>query len=317
MMPMAEIEAQAARWLLRGEAPDWSARDQAALDAWLAEATAHRVAFYRLEVGWRRANRLAALRRPAGRRARPWIYRWRTAMIAAGIAAGVAAVAGIAGVLWVLPHSPTRYTTDVGAHRTVTLADGSQVQLNTATRLRASIDGDTRTVWLESGEAYFEVTHQAGRPFVVHAGDRRVTVLGTKFSVRRLGSEVKVTVLEGRVRVEGPSGSAGMQQAVVDPGTELLAQGVSTVVVKTSVDKLATALSWRSGILSFEGTSLGDAVAEFNRYNVGQITVDPSASAVRIGGVFDASNVEGFVRLLHEAYGLRVDRAGDQVRISE
>jgi transmembrane sensor len=313
MMPMADVEARAARWLLRREEPDWCERDEAALDAWLAEATAHRVAFYRLEVGWRKADRLAALRRPADRAAGTWIYRWRSAVIAAGIAAA----AGIAGVLWIQPLSSTRYTTDVGAHRTVTLADGSQVQLNTATRLRASIDRDTRTVWLESGEAYFEVTHQAGRPFVVHAGDRRVTVLGTKFSVRSLGSEVKVTVLEGRVRVEGPGGSGRMQQAVVDPGAELLAQGVSTVVVKTSVDKVATELSWRSGILSFEGTSLGDAVAEFNRYNVEQIIVDPNSSAVRIGGVFDASNTEGFVRLLHEAYGLRVERSGDRIRISE
>ena len=313
MMPMADIEARAARWLLQREEPDWSERDEAALDAWLGEATAHRVAFYRLEAGWRKADRLAALRRPADRGAETWIYRRRSAVIAAGIAAA----AGIAGVLWIQPLSSTRYTTDVGAHRTVTLADGSQVQLNTATRLRASIDRDTRTVWLESGEAYFEVTHLAGRPFVVHAGDRQVTVLGTKFSVRRLGSEVKVTVLEGRVRVEGPGGSGGMQQAVVDPGAELLAQGVSTVVVKTSVDKVATELSWRSGILTFEGTSLGDAVAEFNRYNVEQIIVDPNSSAVRIGGVFDASNTEGFVRLLHEAYGLRVERSGDQIRISE
>jgi transmembrane sensor len=183
MMPMADVEARAARWLLRREEPDWSDRDEAALDAWLAEATAHRVAFYRLEVGWRKADRLAALRRPADRGAGAWIDRWRSAVIAASIAAA----AGIAGVLWIQPLSSTRYTTDVGAHRTVTLADGSQVQLNTATRLRASIDRDTRTVWLESGEAYFEVTHQAGRPFVVHAGDRRVTVLGTKFSVRGQG----------------------------------------------------------------------------------------------------------------------------------
>jgi transmembrane sensor len=313
MMSMAEIEARAARWLLRREEPEWSETDEIALDAWLAEATAHRLAYYRLELGWRKADRLAALRRPAGHGSRTWIDRRRTAMIAASIAIA----AGVAGVLWTQPHGPTRYTTDVGAHRTVTLADGSQVQLNTATRLRASIDRGTRTVWLDSGEAYFEVTHQAGRPFVVHAGDRRVTVLGTKFSVRRLGSEVKVTVLEGRVRVEGPAGSGGMQQTVVDPGAELLAQGVSTVVVKTGVDKVATELSWRSGILSFEGTSLGDAVAEFNRYNAEQITVDPNASAVRIGGVFDPSNAEGFVRLLHEAYGLRVERSGDRIRISQ
>jgi transmembrane sensor len=313
MMSMADIEARAARWLLRREEPDWSETDEAALDAWLAEATAHRIAFYRLELGWRKADRLAALSRPVGRGARTWISRWRSAVIAASIAAA----AGIAGVLWIQPLGPTRYTTDVGAHRTVTLADGSQVQLNTATRLRASIDHDARTVWLDSGEAYFEVTHLAGRPFVVHAGDRRVTVLGTKFSVRRSGSEVKVTVLEGRVRVEGPGGSGGMQQAVVDPGAELLAQGVSTVVVKAGIDKVATELSWRSGILSFEGTSLGDAVAEFNRYSTERIIVDSNASGVRIGGVFDASNAEGFVRLLHEAYGLQVERSGDQIRISE
>ncbi len=58
-----------------------------------------------------------------------------------------------------------------------------------------------RTVTLDGGEAYFEVVHDARHPFVVLAGNRRITDLGTKFSVSREGDHVQVVVKEGRVRV--------------------------------------------------------------------------------------------------------------------
>jgi transmembrane sensor len=211
----------------------------------------------------------------------------------------------------------TYYVTRVGDHKTVTLADESQVQLNTATRLRASVTDTERVVWLDAGEAYFEVAHQAGRPFVVYAEDRRVTVLGTKFSVRRMGADVKVTVLEGKVRVDRPTGTTIPKLVVLNPGEELLAHGDSTVVVPANLERVTAELTWRFGLLTFDGASLGDVVAEFNRYSRHKLEADARASAIRIGGVFDASNVEGFVRLLHEAYGLKIEQSGDEIKISQ
>ena len=84
----------------------------------------------------------------------------------------------------------------------VRLADGTQVELNTNTRLHADVNGLSRTVMLDSGEAYFDVVHDAKRPFTVYAGNRRITDIGTKFSVFRDGDDVRVTVREGKVRVD-------------------------------------------------------------------------------------------------------------------
>ena len=308
------IEADAARWLLRREEPNWSDSDQEALEAWLAAAVAHRVAYYRLEYGWRKTDRLVALRHPPPRETRPTLRYWRPWTVAASIAL---VLAGLGLALVINYSGGTRYVTNVGDHQNVTLADSSRVQMNTATRLRASVTDTAHSVWLDTGEAYFEVTHLAGRPFVVYAGDRRVTVLGTKFSVRKLGSDVKVSVLEGKVRVDGPAAAANPKLAIVDPGEELFARGDSTVVVPATLDKVNAELTWRSGQLTFDGTSLGDVVSEFNRYNRQQLVVAPDAASIRVGGMFEAANVDGFLRLLHDAYGLRVERAGDEIKISQ
>ena len=90
----------------------------------------------------------------------------------------------------------------MGGREAVTLADGSRVTLNTRTRGRALVNEQERRFWLEEGEAYFEVAHDPARPFVVMAGKDRVTVLGTRFSVRYEDGRTEVTVLEGRVRLD-------------------------------------------------------------------------------------------------------------------
>src|SRR5258708_31845445 len=100
------------------------------------------------------------------------------------------------------------YITEIGAREMVPLADGSKVELNTDTRIRTVVTKERRTVWLDRGEAYFEVVPDTSRPFVVLAGSRRITVVGTKFAVRRDGDEVQVKVPEAIVHVEALDGPA-------------------------------------------------------------------------------------------------------------
>ena len=71
------------------------------------------------------------------------------------------------------------YATSTGAHRVITLADQTTVELNTASQLRSTLDGSKREVFLDRGEAYFDVAHDGSRPFVVHAGGQQIVVLGT------------------------------------------------------------------------------------------------------------------------------------------
>lgn len=74
--------------------------------------------------------------------------------------------------------------------------------MNTATIVRTASRANGREAWLGKGEAYFNIAHRPDQPFVVHAGPRTVTVLGTRFIVRRDGEKVTVAVLSGRVRIE-------------------------------------------------------------------------------------------------------------------
>jgi len=319
-MSASEIEITAAEWLRRSEEPEWSVADQAALDAWLGESMAHKAAYWRLEHGWRMADRIRALgpsTGPAPRTAHRWPA-WRYGALAASLCAVILS----ASLLRLerpraAPAAVARFDTRVGGHSVVPLPDGSRIELNTGTRLRTNISERGREVWLDRGEAYFEVAHREGLTFVVHAGPRTVTVLGTKFSVRRDGDIVHVAVVEGRVRIDDSARDAPAASAIVTRGDVALAQGDSTLVTTRSIERVEGDLAWREGRLAFDRTTLAAAAAEFNRYNRVQIAVtDPAVASIRIGGTFQAANVEAFVRLLQEAYGLKVQRNGDRITIS-
>lgn len=308
------IEEAAARWLLRSEEAEWSAVDQAALDAWLEESPEHKVAYWRLEMGWREADRLAALKSPpsprdVGRRARG--VGWRL------VGGASIAAAFLAMFMSISLFEHRTYGTEVGGHQTVPLADGTKVELNTATQLRAKVDRKGRAVWLDRGEAYFEVAHDPQRPFVVHAGDRTVTVLGTKFSVRRDGDQVEVAVIEGRVRVDAIGPHQPAPPTIITRGDIVIAAGRSTLVEPKSVERVANELTWRQGLLTFDQTALGDVAAEFNRYNRKSLEItDPAAAAIRINGRFEADNVEDFARLLRQGFGLKVEDDGERIQVS-
>jgi len=319
-MNASHIEQEAAEWLMRREEPDWSPDDQNALHSWLERSLAHKAAYWRLVHGWQQADRIASLgldpatEPPSPRSKVSWLP--------------VAAAASIAGALLVgnlelsrrVPIAaamPVHFSTPVGGRRTIPLLDGSKVELNTATVVRTAVSDNRREIWLDQGEAYFEVAHLNGRPFIVHAADRTVTVLGTKFSVRREGDKVTVAVIEGRVRIDDASKPDDVPTAIITAGDVAIAEGASTLLSAKSEQGVVATLAWRDGILNFDHTSLGDAAAEFNRYNGKQIVIgDSETREIRVGGTFQASNVDAFVRLLHEAYGLHIAAKANQVTLS-
>lgn len=316
------IEDQALDWLLRRNSSGWTREEQADLDSWLEESMAHKAAFWRADHGWRQADRIRSLGfRPDERADDSWWQRsWRPAVIAATLAALVM-VGGFSVVPNFVDQSgiharSERFDTPVGGRRVVQLSDGSEVELNTQTVIRTAVSKFRREIWLDSGEAFFAVAHKNREPFVVHAGERTITVLGTKFSVRRDKDRVTVNVLEGRVRVEDDEG-AQPHATVITAGRSAISSGSSILVAARSPVRVEDALAWRDGRLSFDQAPLSDVVAEFNRYNRTRLVVtDPAAARIPIGGSFDASSVDSFVRLLHDAYGLRVERDKTTVMIS-
>ncbi|EIZ78303.1 fecR family protein [Novosphingobium sp. Rr 2-17] len=316
-----EIEDKAAYWLLRREEDDWSEQDQAALDRWLDDEMAHKAAFWRLEHGWQAADRIRFTSSSpiAGGSPRfAWLRGWRGAAAASALAASLVLAAFVPQL-----HEPERraqgaqFTTGPETRETIPLVDGSKVQLNTGTRLRAFLDPNLREVWLDKGEAYFEVAHRGGRPFIVHAGRQKVTVLGTKFAVRRDSDKITVSVVEGRVRLSDAKATSTDRGVVITAGDVALARSPSILLTTQSVQRVQEALAWREGFLRFDQTTLSEAAAEFNRYNRRQIAIaDDRTGRIRIGGAFRADNVEDFVRLLGDAYGLKVDEDADTIRLS-
>jgi len=318
-----DLEAEAAEWLMRREQPEWSPADQSALDRWLQESSSHQAAFWRLEHGWQMADRIGALPArdlaPRPKRVRfPW--KWvRAGALTASLLLAVAFFTRHSGPTLPLQPSVSTFNTKIGGHQIIPLVDGSQIELNTATVLRTQISKQRREVWLDRGEAFFSVTHIPGSAFVVHAGPRRITVVGTKFSVRRDGDQVTVAVVEGRVRVEDAARGESSATTTVTPGDVAIGLGPSTIVVSKPVAAVEHELAWRDGRLVFDRSSLAEVARDFNRYNRRQLLIsDPSIAAIRMSGTFKASNVEAFVRLLKEAYGLKVETMSDgTLKISE
>jgi transmembrane sensor len=313
-----EIQLRAAEWIAeRHEAGEWTGEDQAALDAWLAESPAHLLAYWRLDAAWNRTHTFSEARGPVlEERARiglPLLMK-----IAAAFA--VLAVIGLAGVRYaMLPHDRT-YSTPVGGHETVSFADGSRIELNTNTVLRARMTTDQRLVWLEKGEAYFQVKHDPAHPFIVMAGDHRVTDLGTKFTVRRDTGKLEVAVMQGRVWLD-ETGKAknphAPQTAMLTPGDFATATPDSISVTRKSQSQLQGSLSWRHGVLVFKYATLAAAVAEFNRYNSEQLVIaDPQIAKLTIVGTFPDNQVEAFIDAAQTIFGLKVKPHGNEIVIT-
>jgi transmembrane sensor len=203
----------------------------------------------------------------------------------------------------------------VGGHEIIRLGDGSTVELNTDTSLRVAVNSDRRIVWLDKGEAYFQIRHDPVRPFIVMAGNRRVTDLGTKFVVRREPNRLQVAVVEGRVWLDATAGKS--QSALVSADQSAIATADAISVIRKPEAKLANRLGWRHGVLVFDNTTLAEAAAEFNRYNQRKLVVSDSVAAAQtIGGTFPKNDVHAFTRVTHEILGLHISNEGNEIFIS-
>jgi transmembrane sensor len=204
----------------------------------------------------------------------------------------------------------------MGKLDSVRLPDGSRATLSSDTRIDIALSRQERRIDLQGGEAFFEAAKDPERPFVIAAGDRRAVAVGTRFSVRRSDTDLRVVVTEGVVRLEVPSTRRGGAATV-----RLLPAGAVAVVDRDGVTahqgSLASAeraLEWRGGFLRFEDTPLVEAAEEFNRFHARKLVMgDAEVAALRIGGNFRWSNLDGFVRLLESGFAVRVEHRGELI----
>jgi len=193
-----------------------------------------------------------------------------------------------------------------------TLADGSAMQLDALSQAEVRYYAGRRVVQLSRGAAFFSVVRDEARPFIVEAGAVRVTVLGTRFGVERLGPEagdaVLVQVESGRVRVEAP----GMSPRVLGAGEGL----------RLSADGKATptagqAASWREGELVFEDAPLGQALARLSRYTRADLQATPGAARLPLSGRVRIAQAGAWLDALPRAMPVQLQRrAGGDVRVA-
>lgn len=315
--PSAEtLKAEAAAWLERRDRDDWGQADQDALNAWLEESMVHSVAYWRLEAGWARTERLAVLR--GGVRQEqfdPDEKRWPRVTRIVAVLALVAAL-GAVSANYLLRSHEKYYATAIGGHEIVTLEDGSSIELNTDTALRLSREGNSRLVTLDRGEAYFQISHNPAQPFVVNVAGHRVVDLGTKFLMRNQFGQVEVALYEGRASFE--TLQAGQKQkALLSPGDVAIATATGVTVTNKPAHTLINELAWQRGFLVLDHTALAEAARDLNRYNRQQIViVDPNVARMQVYGTIPITGVDGFIRVAQDVLKLNVIKRGGEVVIS-
>lgn len=329
MQDLTDVSSQAGEWDARLRSPDCTDAERARFEVWRDADSRHRLEFERLQalVSLLRSEQSRADVRGLSDAAMASAHRrswWRSAR---RVAAGVATLAvGVAlwGVLAMLSGRFDGYATDVGQRSTLTLQDGSSIELNARSRVKVQFDASRRLVKLMEGQALFHVARDPKKPFVVRAGGRDIVALGTAFDVRIDESSVRVTLLEGKVAVDH-SEPDGSSPQVLLPGQQLVVaqtvqrqqtaqrqegsvwMGPAAAAETVRQVDVARVTSWRQGRVFLEDLPLDEAIVEMNRYSPVQIVMrDASLRTLRVNGMFRAGEQDALVAALQEYFPMIV-----------
>lgn len=305
------IEDEASLWAAKLDGSTLSATDRLALDEWLESNPQHRSVLSQycqfsadleqqmpllegIKEQWAEIQTTPATAQPT-----PWL-RWP---LMAGVA--LTAAAAVAVVFWIVQPAQEFKTvaTPAAKRETLTLADGSRVELNAQTNLQIEISKQGRKVRLASGEAFFSVHKDPSRPFTVETPTGSVRVTGTKFDVRSDGNDrLEVTVAEGSV-LANPASVHGQPRSPVSlvAGDNLVASATGIDRRALSVSDLDDALAWRQGQVIFNGTPLKEVLACFARYHGRGITASPEVAALTVGAHFSLDDLDEFFEGLEAA----------------
>lgn len=281
-------------WVVRLTSGSATDQDIAAARRWCEAHPDHQAAFVQARDLWQLSGHV---RPRTARRTSRSLY-WASA---------AAVLLGVAVLLTRINAWDADYRTATGQQQQLTLADGSQVLLDSASAIDVDFSGQQRTITLRKGEALFEVAHDPGKPFVVNARQVSATALGTVYAVSRRDDEVQVTVSQGRVAVRGPLDEIRLQaNQQVNWHTEQLGPVHN---VDTS-----TALAWRDGRLVFKLTPLPQVIAQVQRYRPGLVLItDDHLNSLKVSGTFYLDQLDEGLQTLEKAFPLTIDRYTDHL----
>lgn len=312
------VADEALQWFVLLRSGDATESDHGQFQTWLDRDATRREEFEKLSRLWsdldatkpllrdelaslEGAWRAATPRLQSGERRRWNIRRW--SMVLASLL-----VLLIAGGWWIVTSVElTEYHTAQGERRTVTFDDGSMMTMNSGTVVTTHFSGSRRAVVLREGEALFAVSHVTGRPFEVTAGNRVVRDVGTRFVVRRHDERVTVTVVEGVVEVSGSAEAASKEPWQLLREGEQLSYTERGALSPVKTVSLTAVTAWVTGKVIFEERPLSEALQELGRYHPGEIRLlDPAIGHLKLSGVFDVNDRDGFLKALERAVPVTV-----------
>lgn len=291
---------EALAWFVRIYSGDATEDDRAGHAAWMAASVRHRREYGKLGGIWSDLDRIEDPRaRPAAANGAERGIMSRRGFLAGGAAA--AAVAGYVAVNGLPDFLTSDHYTGTGERRSVTLADGTRVDLDAQSAIALDFSERSRRLRLVHGRAFFDVARDAGRPFTVDAAGGSVTALGTRFVVHQWDRSVTVAVEESAVSVRAPDKAE--VRIAAGHNVSYGADGLGSVLASDVEAESA----WRRGKLIFEDRPLRQVIADVNRYRSGTIQVtDESLLNLRVSGIFDVKDADGVLEAIRHTLPVRV-----------
>lgn len=300
------------------KADDVSAREREAFNVWLAADPANTQAYQALQRTWDKIAGNPALKGLAGAKATtaPPTRRWATPALAIA-ASALLAIGAFAWFTQQPAPSSEQVATAPGELRTLTLADGSTIELSGGSEASLAVTDRERRVDLNSGYALFDVAHDPERPFVVRTPHGDIRVLGTSFVIRVGEDQVRTTVIRGSV--SGAAGRSGLLRVLgtrapvtAEANEEIILNEEGASVVPIAAEVIPRRLAWQDGMLAFDGETLSEAIAEVSRQTGWRFELaDAELGELRVGGYVSAEP-EAFIELMSSSLGLEARQAGDR-----
>lgn len=195
---------------------------------------------------------------------------------------------------------------------TETLPDGSEVTLNRKTKLsyQKNFNGSARNIRLESGEAFFNVSPDKSKPFIIEADQVKVTVVGTSFNVKHINSDTEVIVETGVVKV-----TRGEQEVELRRGEKVLIRNKESLLKKEqSTDELHN--YYRSKMFVADNTPLWRVVEVLNEAYDSKIVIDdPKIKELRLTAPFKDDPLDQILHVICETFKISAVKEGDEIHL--
>ncbi len=310
--PLPEnLNTEAARWVVRRRAK-CAPEEQRAFLRWLNADEANPKAYEQAEKLWQEMGGLDTVATRQLNEARAYLAQRRRRSSLRRMS-GFALAASLVGVMvwsadWLSYLNDQTYRTAAGEHKSIVLADGSRMDLNTASEATVHYSRHGREVRLKRGQAAFTVAHENGRPFEVEAGEMRVRDIGTSFDVRESAERIEIAVLEGAVEVNARN-VAARQLRQGQRLNYIVGESAATI---EPVD-VAAVSAWRDGRIVFKSQPLGQVLAELGRYHDASVVVtSPRILDTSISGAIPIDDLDVALTTLAATLPAKLIRTGPQ-----